>query len=353
MTNQLDQRAWSPDILDGFEQTRLDLSGGQHATLIRMARQGTIADDLADRPAVLYLHGFVDYFFQTHLARAFEARGYRFYAIDLRGYGRSIDGITAKIEPNFVPEISTYTEDLDSAAAVIAAEQTNNRLVGVGHSTGGLIIPLWAAAKENRLEAMILNSPWLDLNANWFMRGPVTQAIHVLAKLMPNAAISALHVHYGRALHRDTGGEWDYNLAWKPHDGFKAHLSWLSSIRRWQARLRHGLGIQCPVLMMTSDRRGDPVHAHDEVVTTDSVLDPRQMWRLAARLGDDVEVRALEGGAHDLSLSPEPARTRFIQESLDWLDRVTAGEPAADPRGDQPGTDPQKDDRSSRLKELD
>ncbi|MEK8226237.1 alpha/beta hydrolase [Oerskovia sp. M15] len=42
------------------------------------------------RRAVLYVHGFVDYFFQAHLGDAFEEHGYAFYAIDLRGYGRSL-----------------------------------------------------------------------------------------------------------------------------------------------------------------------------------------------------------------------------------------------------------------------
>jgi alpha-beta hydrolase superfamily lysophospholipase len=136
------------------------------------------------------------------------------------------------------------------------------------------------------------------------------------------APVSGLKIHYGRALHQGTGGEWDYDLAWKPHDGFPTYPVWLSSVRRWQARLAKGIEVGCPVLMMTSLRRGDPAHHHPEILTTDSILDPRQMWRLAPKLGIDVEVRSLEGGAHDLALSPEPVRTRFLEESVDWLDRA-------------------------------
>ena len=39
---------------------------------------------------MLYLHGWNDYFFQTHLADAFAALGFDFYALDLRRYGRSL-----------------------------------------------------------------------------------------------------------------------------------------------------------------------------------------------------------------------------------------------------------------------
>ena len=40
--------------------------------------------------AVLYVHGYIDYFVQEHMAEAFAAHGYRFYAVELRKYGRSL-----------------------------------------------------------------------------------------------------------------------------------------------------------------------------------------------------------------------------------------------------------------------
>ncbi|MDR2567514.1 MAG: alpha/beta fold hydrolase [Bifidobacteriaceae bacterium] len=354
MENTEPASVWIPDVLPGFEQRPLDLPGGESATLVRrraatrpakpsepsssgqpadLTGQDQSADAVPPaalptassaerRPAVLYLHGFVDYFFQVHLAEAFEARGYRFYAVELRGYGRSIERSLDPGRPNFVPEIAAYAEDLDAAARAIAEEEGHSELVGLGHSTGGLIMPLWAAKRPGRLRALVLNSPWLDFNANWFMRVPFTQLLRLLAKVAPMLPISGIKIHYGRALHCDTGGEWDYDLRWKPHDGFPTYPVWFSSIRRWQARVAKGLDLECPVLVMTSLRRGDPVHHHPELVTTDSVLNPAQMWRLAPKLGADVEVRALEGGAHDLSLSPEPTRTRFLTETLDWLDRA-------------------------------
>lgn len=40
--------------------------------------------------ALLYVHGWNDYFFQTHLADYWNRRGFDFYAIDLRRYGRNL-----------------------------------------------------------------------------------------------------------------------------------------------------------------------------------------------------------------------------------------------------------------------
>ena len=313
---------WQPDVLGiGFEQRDLELPEGQVATLVRYTELATPANSAPDKPAVLYLHGFVDYFFQAHVARAYAQRGYPFYAVDLQGYGRSIGKGRNHETPNYVKDIAVYTQDLNAAKAAIL-QDGHQELVLLGHSAGGLIGPMWTAANPDVVRALILNSPWLDFNANWLMRGPVSGMVALVGKVAPHLKVGGLKQYYGKALHAATGGEWDYNLQWKPNGGFPVAASWFSSVRRAQKHLKQGLAISCPVLVMTSLRRGDNLHAHPNLVTTDSVLDPRQMWRVAPKLGLHVEVHALEGGAHDLSLSPEPVRSRYLAESLDWLDQV-------------------------------
>ena len=59
--------------------------------------EGDVVAHLVSRPAegaargaVLHLHGFADYFFHTEYADWWAARGYAFYGLDLRKYGRSI-----------------------------------------------------------------------------------------------------------------------------------------------------------------------------------------------------------------------------------------------------------------------
>ena len=109
---------WRPDVLGGDWVARdLDLPDGAVATLVRR----DAAAPAGDRPAVLYVHGFIDYFFQTHVAEAVEARGYRFYAVDLRGYGRSIgrgSGAPSRPDggPNFVTDLAGDAQGLDAAA---------------------------------------------------------------------------------------------------------------------------------------------------------------------------------------------------------------------------------------------
>ena len=76
---------------------------------------------------LLYLHGWSDYFFQTELADFWAAQGVRFYAIDLRKYGRSR---RPEQTPGFVTDLATYDEDLEAALAVMGHGAATSRPAG-------------------------------------------------------------------------------------------------------------------------------------------------------------------------------------------------------------------------------
>src|SRR6185369_10873251 len=126
---------WQSDrLLPGFESLELpapdDYDGRVVATLVRLP-----AGD-APRGAVLYVHGFVDYFFQRHMAERFAAEGYAFYALDLRKHGRSL---LSHQHANFCKDLSEYYADITAALDAIGAP-----VLLAGHSTGGLVCALYA-----------------------------------------------------------------------------------------------------------------------------------------------------------------------------------------------------------------
>jgi len=310
----LESTAWHPDVLGpDFEDRTLDLPDGASATLVRH-RASVAPDGSPARVAVLQVHGFADYFFHPHVARAVADAGNAFYAVDLRGHGRSWDTqVAAGGDPNQVPDIAVYAQDLDAVAAAVRAAG-HERLVVLGHSTGGLIVPLWAAARPGRADALVLNSPWVGQNASLPVRWAGTLAVEALAPLAPRAVVSHLGVDYARALHQGYGGEWDFDPAWKPHDPFPVRAAWFRSVLRAQRRLARGVDLDVPVLVVTSDRTTRTEH-----LTSDTVLDVAHMWRVAPRLGEDVSLVTVAGGTHDLALSPSPAREEYRQVVLDWI----------------------------------
>lgn len=284
------------------------------ATLVRR-----VADP--SRRAVLYVHGFVDYFFQTHVGDAFVGAGYDFAALDLRDFGRSI---RPGRRPNSPTDLGRLAEEIDAAVRILRAD--HDQVVLMGHSMGGLVSALWADARPGVVDAVVLNSPWLDLRGNWFERTVATGLLDVVGRVAPSLPVAKLGEHYGPALHASTGGEWDYDLAWKPFEGFPVTAGFIRTVRRGHARVARGLAIDAPVLVLASDANGPDDRWHEQLVTTDSVLDVAHIAARAALLGPDVTFVEIPGGAHDLALSPSPARERYLDEVLRFLDAHLAPE---------------------------
>lgn len=300
-------------MTDDFEARTLPLAGGKFATLVRVP-----ADE--PRGAILYVHGFADYFFQRHVAEHFTAQGYDFYAVDLRHYGRSLrDGDT----PNFVLDIDEHFEELD-AAVELMKEDGHERLTVMAHSTGGLITPLWLdARKDYPIDGLILNSPWFELAEPWVMRTIGTAVIKGVGKFAPKLVVrNGLGGVYGQSIHKDHHGEWEFDVKMKPINAFPVLAGWLRAIRIGHARLQAGLDIQVPVLVLHSSRSW--LHAKawaQDAMGADTVLDVADMIKFAPRLGKRVTVVEIPDGLHDLFLSAEPARTRTLTEIDGWLAR--------------------------------
>jgi alpha-beta hydrolase superfamily lysophospholipase len=110
---------------------------------------------------------------------------------------------------------------------------------------------------------------------------------------------------YVKSLHRDYGGEWDFDLALKPVNGFPAYYGWLAAIRDGHARVHAGLRLECPVLAMHSDE-------------ADIILDWRQIARWSRTLGPRVSALQFPGGLHDLVLSRAEIRDEVFRQLFEW-----------------------------------
>ena len=281
-------------------------------------------DDAGHRErAVLYVHGFTDYFFQAEHARRWSDQGYDFYAVDLRDYGRSIrPGRT----PGWVTDLATYDEDLTAALQAVR-EHGYRQVVLLGHSTGGLITALYLDRHPGAVDALVLNSPWLDLNAGWLSRVVLTPVLDAVALRVPRLRVSTLGEAYGRALHTSTGGDWDYDLAWKPTVDVPVYAAWLRAIRRGHARVGRGLDLDLPVLVCTSGRSGHRSRPSErDLAGADCVLNVAHMHARGPRLGPDVTLARIDGGRHDLALSAPPARRTYEEAVFSWLARRLAAD---------------------------
>ncbi|MFI5954986.1 alpha/beta hydrolase [Cryptosporangium sp. NPDC051539] len=309
---------WTTDVLGApYEQLTIPLGtddqGEVVATLVRRRARNPTGR------AVLHVHGFVDYFFQTHLADRLVESGFDFYALDLRKYGRSL---RPHQTPYFCRSLTEYFADLDAALEIIRADSNETVLVHA-HSTGGLIAPLWAHRhrRERLIDALALNSPFFDMNQPRLVRNAIDWVGAPVGAFRPYQALPAPSSNfYGRSLHRDHSGEWDYDLAWKPMSGVAIHAGWLRAIRAGHRRIDAGLAIEVPVFVACSTATFRSSVWDESVLRTDAVLDVEHIASRAHRLGSQVTLVRIENGVHDLALSAEPVRERYLAELLRWVE---------------------------------
>ncbi len=293
-----------------------DYDGPVAATLIRASFP---AQDT--RRAVLYVHGYIDYFFQEHLAEAFVAHGYRFYAVELRKYGRSL---REGQHPDFARSMYEYYPDLTESIRHIREEGASG-IVLLGHSTGGLLAALYAddGPQREAIRCVVLNSPFLEFNTTWFKKHVQIPLAALVSIVFPFAhKKNELSPLYARSVHKHYRGEWDFDTSLKPIEGIPLYFSWLRAVRNGQRRIRRGLHIAVPVLVMSSDKSYFGKTWSDELFESDSVLNVEDIRRRAPKLGQCVTYVAVEGGMHDLFLSREAVRTEAFRIVFGWLERT-------------------------------
>ncbi len=317
---------WVPDILPGYWQCTIPLGPdpvGEGDIVATLVRRGATA---AAAHAVLAIHGYTDYFFHTALADHFADRGFTFYALDLHKCGRSRQ---AGQTPHFTTDLARYDAELEYALRVIRQQTPAPTVLVYGHSAGGLIVSLWldrlrrrGATAKAGVGGLVLNSPFLDLHGPAILRLGLTSAtIAALSRVRTKGVIRGTsNGGYGSSLHRDYGGEFDYNLQWKPLGGFPITLGWLHAVRRGQTRLHRGLDVGVPNLILRSDHSVRESADQTAVHCGDAVLDVGQIARWAGSIGNRSTIVPVSDAKHDVFLSmPQPRQMAYRELGL-WLD---------------------------------
>mgnify|MGYP003666822083 FL=1 len=292
-------------------QLQNDYEGEVVATLISANKNSN------RKKAVLYLHGFIDYFFHPHVAAKFLENNFDFYALDLRKYGRSL---LPHQHPNYCKNLEEYFEEISIALRTIS-DNNSTDITLLGHSTGGLIACNYMndGAERKLVKNLVLNSPFFDFN----VPKPVKKAGLVLAKFSSQALQygkleGALPPSYPESLHKDFHGEWDFNLDWKPIKGFPTYFKWLIAIDKAQKKLRKS-SIQIPVLILHSHHSKKMLKFQEAAHSADIVLNVEHMKNIGPKLGSNLKIIEIQNGMHDLFLSQKEVREKAFEEMFGWL----------------------------------
>ena len=325
---------WTADFLGPeYQQREIPLGedpdgeGTISATLIR--HHGTV-DPATATQAVIYVHGYTDYFYNTEFAEFFVNRGIAFYALDLRKCGRSRQpGQSA----HYVSDLALYDAEIEDAVRIVNEEVPNAKVAFAAHSTGGLVVPLWLDRLNQRpqgvdafsINGLILNSPWFDLQGSAIVREVATPVARVLSLAVPTRILPLGDTSaYGRSIHASESGHWEFDDDLKPVKGFPIRVGWFNAIRRGHAALHRGLEIGVPSLVMRSSRSFKSHEIVPKSMISDTVLDVRQIARWAGCLGNAVTSLPIRDAMHDIFLSRDDVREDAYAVMGDWIDRNLA-----------------------------
>lgn len=334
---------WRPDVLgDGFECTDIDLGhdseGPLGATLVRSLpdRLG-LWERLLGRERnlehldVLYVHGWNDYFFQKDLARFYTSRGARFFALDLRKYGRSLrEGQTY----GYIEDLKDYDAEIHAAIGIIhgdhdkpdtrvSASVPQRKLLLLGHSTGGLVLTLWAARNHGVADALLMNSPWLDLQISGALRLAIVPVIQLQARHNPHE-ITLPKIDqgfYAQAQRANVAPEElaAINQEWRPEHSMPVRAGWLRAIIAGHETISSGIDVGAPVCTLLSAKSEFNLSWNEAMLRADTVLDVDAISRAVLKIGPSVTIERIDGALHDVFLSESRAREQAYQRMEAWL----------------------------------
>ncbi|MHA7304037.1 alpha/beta hydrolase [Arthrobacter sp. TMN-49] len=274
----------------------------------------------AAKPAVLFIHGWSDYFYNTGLAEFFSNHGYSFYALDLHNHGRSL---TSHEMGGYVADLADYDAEILAAHAVIAREHSgpdgSSSILLMGHSTGGLIATLWAHHHPGLVSHLILNSPWLEIQGGAAIRRAATPLVQ-LADLRPLMRMRVPErSFYWRGISDEAYGEWPVDKKLRPPHAFPVRAGWMKAILAAQQEVAAGLKLPIPVLVLVSTKSMLGPIWSDAMLRADVVLDVRSLALRTLSLGNSVTLERLEGALHEVLLSPKPVRDDGYARMERWL----------------------------------
>ncbi|MFL0575205.1 alpha/beta hydrolase [Brevibacterium luteolum] len=384
------QRQWREDILGPrFRMLPIEVGDGQNAVIIAPTLPDPAPAPAADpapdalrkaqpslQPAstghpaipadtaVIYLHGWSDYFFHHRLADYYASLGIAFYAIDLRRYGRSLlidaaggpehwapdtsgadaalndeaaaqalaaaavqeveDDLPGRVltghatHAGYIEDLSDYDEEIAAALEVARQENPGCRVLLHGHSTGGLILSLWAARHPEEPSALLLNSPWLEfqydaaarklMNAWMSLRSMSAKPLNVRMPNFYTLASASL-------------GRLPYDLRLKPPGGFPIYPAWLRAIFAGHEQVAAGLDLTIPALVQISAATLRGASFSPSMAAADIILDVDVISRRALSLGRSVTIEKIPDAMHDVFMSAEAPR----RQAYDGIARFLYG----------------------------
>ncbi|WP_419770821.1 MAG: alpha/beta hydrolase [Candidatus Marinarcus sp.] len=284
--------------------------------------QATLSYKIAQnsQKAVLYIHGFNDYFFNKMFAKEFYDNGYSFFALDLHNYGRNL---TPTSKPYYFTHIEEFDDEITQTIELMKEKFAIEDITLYGYSQGGLISALYAN-KYGNVNRLILDSPFLDFNFNAFLENIALPVVAKLGQFFPTFKIESNEPNiFGQSLHKDFYGEWDFDTHLKStQTNAPIYLGWINAIYQAQKKIHKGIDINLPILCLYSSMSQPSSsekkfhHSSDIVLSVKDIKKYSQNLNKNKKLTQHVEIK---NAMHGVIFSQKDVRNEAYKIIFNWL----------------------------------
>jgi len=260
---------------------------------LRLYEQSWLPDSEPEALVVL-VHGFLEHSGRhSRLAGVLNDQGYAVYAMDLRGHGRS-EG--ARV---FVDSFDDYLADLERFIDRVRRRQPGKPLLLFGHSMGGTIVGLFAAARQPDIQGVAMSAPAAMVGNGVF---PILRRLApFFSRWLPKLRIISMD---GRSISRDPEVVASFRndpLVFHGRFPVRTGAEIVQAAARLQEEIRN---VRIPLLILQG--------TGDRVVCTEGA---RQLHMRAGC--DDKTLHLYEGLYHELLSEPE--KDQVTDDLVRWL----------------------------------
>lgn len=244
---------------------------------------------------MVLVHGYGEHSGRySHVASALVDAGWAAYALDHRGHGRS-EGPRADVE-----SLDWMLADIDVVVDQAMDHDGGRKPVLLGHSMGGGVAAAFALEHQQRLTALVLSGPALDVSDSTPL--PMRLSAQFVPLVWPGAPTVTLPAS---AVSRDRDVVADYEGDPLVFHGRVPARTGREILKTADRVLKRAGELRLPVLVM---------HGSE-----DQLAAPRGSKQLDAGLGsDDHSLKIYDGLYHEIFNEPE--KKQVLADLVAWLD---------------------------------
>jgi len=272
-----------------------------------------------NKKALLWVHGFNDYYFHFKIGDTLvNEYDTDIYAITLRRYGSTI-----KKNDNllfYTNNLEEYFEDIN----ICINEILNNnyeKIIMYGHSTGGLTSTIYCdrGLYKNKIDGLILNSPFYDLNDSSIMEWISKNIIYYLGVINPQFQLSALDNTQWNATNEETLERFYFNPKYKLRGNSPIYAGWIKTIHYYQNQIHNSkINISIPIIVLYSDK----TLKYPKQDKGDNILDVNEINKYSDLIGKNVKEYIIKDATHDVFCSEYKSRNKAISIMLNFLKNI-------------------------------